>query len=72
MRFNVERIRCSQSVTGLLEARGRDYRAGALDVFNGEMTIGALIAFNMLAGRVSNPLVQMVTMVHEYQNRVGC
>ncbi|MEA2869699.1 MAG: ATP-binding cassette, subfamily bacterial HlyB/CyaB [Bradyrhizobium sp.] len=25
---------------------------GALDVFNGEMTIGALVAFNMLAGRV--------------------
>ena len=31
------------------------------------MTIGALVAFNMLAGRVSGPLVQMVTMVHEYQ-----
>ena len=40
---------------------------GALDVFSGEMTIGALVAFNMLAGRVSGPLVQMVTMVHEYQ-----
>jgi len=31
------------------------------------MTIGALVAFNMLAGRVSGPLVQMVTMAHEYQ-----
>ena len=31
------------------------------------MTIGALVAFNMLAGRVSGPLVQLVTMVHEYQ-----
>ena len=31
------------------------------------MTIGALVAFNMLAGRVSGPLVQIVTMVHEYQ-----
>jgi ATP-binding cassette subfamily B protein len=40
---------------------------GALDVFSGAMTIGSLVAFNMLAGRVSGPLVQMVTMVHEYQ-----
>ena len=40
---------------------------GALDVFSGSMTIGALVAFNMLAGRVSGPLVQIVTMVHEYQ-----
>jgi ATP-binding cassette subfamily B protein len=40
---------------------------GALDVFSGELTIGALVAFNMLAGRVSGPLVQLVTMVHEYQ-----
>ena len=31
------------------------------------MTVGALVAFNMLAGRVSGPLVQMVTMAHEYQ-----
>jgi subfamily B ATP-binding cassette protein HlyB/CyaB len=31
------------------------------------MTVGALVAFNMLAGRVSGPLVQIVTMVHEYQ-----
>jgi subfamily B ATP-binding cassette protein HlyB/CyaB len=40
---------------------------GALDVFSGAMTVGALVAFNMLAGRVSGPLVQIVTMVHEYQ-----
>ena len=40
---------------------------GALDVFSGTMTIGALVAFNMLAGRVSGPLVQIVTMIHEYQ-----
>ena len=40
---------------------------GALSVFEGTMTVGALIAFNMLAGRVSGPLVQIVTMVHEYQ-----
>lgn len=36
-------------------------------VFGGEMTVGALVAFNMLSGRISGPLIQMVTMVHEYQ-----
>ncbi len=39
------------------------------------MTVGALVAFNMLAGRVSGPLVQMLTMAHEYQEwrcRSGC
>ena len=40
---------------------------GAYQVINGKMTIGQLVAFNMLAGRVSGPLVQLVTMVHEYQ-----
>lgn len=40
---------------------------GALDVFDGVMTIGALVAFQMLAGRVSNPLVQIVGLVNEYQ-----
>ena len=40
---------------------------GALDVFGGTLTIGALVAFNMLAGRVSGPLVQIVAMIHEYQ-----
>lgn len=70
MRFNVEKISAgAQSVTGLLEKLMTlgIIALGALDVFSGELTIGALVAFNMLAGRVSGPLVQMVTMVHEYQ-----
>jgi ATP-binding cassette, subfamily B, bacterial HlyB/CyaB len=70
MRFGVEKISAgAQSVTGFLEKMMTlgIIALGALDVFNGEMTIGALVAFNMLAGRVSGPLVQMVTMVHEYQ-----
>jgi ATP-binding cassette subfamily B protein len=70
MRFGVEKISAgAQSVTGLLEKLMTlgIIALGALDVFSGEMTIGALVAFNMLAGRVSGPLVQMVTMVHEYQ-----
>lgn len=70
MRFRVEKISATaQSVTGLLEKlmSVAIIGFGALDVFNGVMTVGALVAFNMLAGRVSGPLVQIVTMVHEYQ-----
>jgi ATP-binding cassette, subfamily B, bacterial HlyB/CyaB len=70
LRFGVERISAvAQSVTGFFEKMMTlgIISLGALDVFSGEMTIGALVAFNMLAGRVSGPLVQLVTMVHEYQ-----
>lgn len=70
VRFRVEKISTvAQSLTGLLEKlmSVSIIALGALDVFGGTMTIGALVAFNMLAGRVSGPLVQMVTMIHEYQ-----
>ena len=70
MRFGVEKISAvAQAVTGFLEKMMTlgIIALGALDVFSGELTIGALVAFNMLAGRVSGPLVQLVTMVHEYQ-----
>ncbi len=40
---------------------------GAIEVFNGELSIGALVAFNMLSGRVTGPLVQMVALINEYQ-----
>lgn len=40
---------------------------GASQVFNGVMTVGALIAFQMLAGRVTSPLVRLVGLVHQYQ-----
>ena len=69
-RFGVEQISAvAQSVTGFLEKLMTVgiIGVGAILVFSGDMTIGALVAFNMLAGRVSGPLVQMVTMVHEYQ-----
>ncbi len=36
-------------------------------VFAGELTIGALIAFQMLAGRVSGPLLQLVGLIQGYQ-----
>lgn len=71
LRFRVEKISATaQAVTGLLEKllSVAIIGLGALDVFDGAMTIGALVAFNMLAGRVSGPLVQIVTMVHEYQD----
>ncbi|HVI37704.1 MAG TPA: peptidase domain-containing ABC transporter, partial [Gaiellales bacterium] len=40
---------------------------GAVDVFDGRLSIGALVAFTMLAGRVSGPLVQIVGLINEYQ-----
>jgi len=40
---------------------------GAMDVFDGTLTLGSLIAFNMLSGRVSGPLVQIVALINEYQ-----
>jgi ATP-binding cassette, subfamily B, bacterial HlyB/CyaB len=70
MRFDVEKISAvAQSLTGLLEKlmTVAIIGLGAFDVFTGVMTVGTLVAFNMLAGRVSGPLVQMVTMIHEYQ-----
>ncbi|MCV3737957.1 peptidase domain-containing ABC transporter [Rhizobium sp. TRM96647] len=70
VRFRVDQISAiAQSLIGLVEKlmSVAIIGLGALDVFGGAMTIGALVAFNMLAGRVSGPLVQIVTMVHEYQ-----
>ncbi len=40
---------------------------GAVEVFDGTISMGALIAFNMLAGRVIGPLVSMVGLINEYQ-----
>ena len=70
MRFRVEKMSAAaNAATGLLEKLMglAIVGLGALEVFGGSMTIGALVAFNMLANRVSGPLVQMVTMAHEYQ-----
>jgi ATP-binding cassette subfamily B protein len=36
-------------------------------VFAGSITVGALIAFQMVSRRVSAPLVQLVSLMHEYQ-----
>ena len=40
---------------------------GAKSVFEGTLSVGALIAFQMLSGRVTAPLVRIVGLVHEYQ-----
>jgi ATP-binding cassette subfamily B protein len=40
---------------------------GALLVMDNDMTVGALVAFNMLAGRVTGPLVQLVSLIQDYQ-----
>lgn len=40
---------------------------GANLVFSDEITVGALVAFNMISGRVSGPLVQLVSLIHSYQ-----
>lgn len=40
---------------------------GAQLVFEQTMTVGALIAFQMITGRVVNPLIQIVGLVNEYQ-----
>ncbi len=37
-------------------------------VFTGDMSVGAIVAFNMLAQRVSGPIIAAVGLVHEYQN----
>ncbi|MBE6367349.1 MAG: peptidase domain-containing ABC transporter [Lentisphaerae bacterium] len=40
---------------------------GALLVFEHHISVGALIAFQMLANRVTGPLVKLVGLIHEYQ-----
>lgn len=40
---------------------------GAQSVFDQTLTVGALIAFQMISGRVVSPLVAIVSLAHEYQ-----
>ena len=57
------------AVTGLLEKlmQVSIIGYGAALVLQGQITIGALVAFTMLAGRVTGPLVQIVALISEYQ-----
>jgi ATP-binding cassette subfamily B protein len=70
MQFRVGKISAvAQTGTALLEKLMlvAIIAFGAADVFSGAMTVGALVAFQMLSGRVSGPLVQMVSLIHEFQ-----
>lgn len=40
---------------------------GAQDVFDQMLSVGALIAFQMISGRVVSPLIQIVGLINEYQ-----
>ncbi|NFV79225.1 type I secretion system permease/ATPase [Magnetospirillum aberrantis] len=40
---------------------------GAALVMNGELTIGGLVAFNMLAGRVSQPILRLAQLWQDFQ-----
>jgi ATP-binding cassette subfamily B protein len=40
---------------------------GAQSVFDQTMTVGALIAFQMFAGRVTGPLIQIAGLINDYQ-----
>lgn len=40
---------------------------GAQAVFANDLTVGGLIAFQMLSGRVMGPIVQIVGLINEYQ-----
>lgn len=40
---------------------------GARAVINGEMTVGQLVAFNMLAGRVSGPVIRLAQLWQDFQ-----
>lgn len=70
MQFRVGKISITaKSLTGLLERLMTVVLiwVGASQVFNGTLTVGALIAFQMLAGRVTSPLVRLVGLIHQYQ-----
>jgi len=40
---------------------------GATLIFDHQMSVGSLIAFQMISGRVTGPLVAIVGLVHQYQ-----
>ena len=41
--------------------------AGAFLVFNGRLTVGGLVAFNMLSSRVTSPVLQLIGLLNNYQ-----
>jgi ATP-binding cassette subfamily B protein len=62
----------ARAVIGSLE-RGMSVGIGAvgvLFVLNDQMTVGALVAFNMLGLRLAQPLIHASTLMQEYQRAV--
>jgi ATP-binding cassette subfamily B protein len=59
----------ARSVSGLIEKLSTIavIWVGVHLLFDGQMTVGELVAFQMLAGRVSGPLVALAGLVHEAQ-----
>jgi ATP-binding cassette subfamily B protein len=43
---------------------------GAQDVFDQRLSVGALIAFQMISGRVVSPLIALVSLINEYQQTI--
>jgi ATP-binding cassette subfamily B protein len=70
MQRRVSRVSLSaQALVGLLEKllTVAIVWVGATKVFDGSLTVGELVAIQMLAGRVTGPLVQIVSLVNEFQ-----
>ncbi len=70
LHFSVSKISISaQSITALLEKTMMIavIALGAMDVFSLQLTVGSLIAFQMISGRVTGPLKQIVGLIHQYQ-----
>ncbi len=70
MKFQVGQITtAANALVGILD---KGMQAGIIGlgtslVFNNDLTIGGLIAFQVLSGRVAAPLVSIVGLVHSYQ-----
>jgi len=59
----------AMALTGLVERlmQVAVIGTGAALVLQGDLSVGTLVAFMMLAGRVTGPLVQIVSLIHEWQ-----
>ncbi len=69
-RYEVGKISAiGSSIVGMLDKfmQATIVAYGAHLVFEGRLLIGGLIAFQMLSGRVSGPLIGLVGLIHQYQ-----
>ncbi len=70
LRFQVARmVLAIQAFTGPIEKlmTVTVMSIGAYLVLEGEMTMGALIAFNIVTGRVTHPIVQLAGLIQQFQ-----